>query len=53
MAYINFPFRMPGIMGGLHAKPNASAISKQLAKAGRDISRYGFPLAYKIIEMLA
>lgn len=36
-AHIHLPFRVPGVIGGLHAKPDAGAIANQLADPGRSV----------------
>ena len=44
---------MPGVMGGLHAKPRCSPIAKQFAKPHRDRRRNGLCFPQHIIKMLA
>jgi hypothetical protein len=51
-AHILFAFRAPRIVSRLHAHPNPSAVSEQLAEPNRNSRRDRLSLAQNIIEML-
>jgi hypothetical protein len=51
-AYILFAFRVPRVVGCLHAHPNSRTIPEQLAKTNSNARRNRLALAQNVIEML-
>ena len=52
-AHILFTFRVPRVVGCLHAHPNSGTIAEQLAKPNRNARGDRLALAQNVIEMLA
>jgi hypothetical protein len=53
LAYIFFALGLPGIVGGLHAHPNARTVTKQFAEPNRYGRRDRLALTQYVIKVLA